>query len=436
MANKNDNYSVNIQLSNNMLNLVLLLLVFFLIDLYAFRLLFRWHKQRRPTARGKRVYWLLSVVVYLLILISNLYGQGNVDPFIRNLIIGYSGMLFFTKIVTIPFLLIDDVLGFVVWSWRKISGSNEKKKIISDPAQGITRSEFISRLAILTAGIPFLSLGYGMLNGAYNYQVRNVRLRFPNLPKAFHGIKIVQLSDIHSGSFGNKSAVESGIQLVLDQKPDYIFFTGDLVNNQTKEVEPWITTFSKLKAPGGVFSILGNHDYGDYFSWPDEAAKKENLNAMHEAHAKIGWRLLRNESVTLERDGDKIGLIGVENWGARGRFSQYGNLKKAAANSRENPFNILLSHDPSHFEAEVQQKKPEIDLTLSGHTHGMQFGVEIPGYIKWSPASWIYPYWAGLYSFGKQHLYVNRGFGFIGYPGRVGILPEITVITLETEATA
>jgi len=291
-------------------------------------------------------------------------------------------------------------------------------------------------MAVVTAGLPFLSMGYGMIKGAYNYQVRNIRLKFPNLPSAFHGTRIVQLSDIHSGSFADRSAVERGIQLVIDQKPDYIFFTGDLVNNSTAEVLPWMKVFSQLQAPGGTYSILGNHDYGDYNTWPTDEAKKQNLTQMHQAHAAMGWRLLLNEGTILEKDGQTIGLLGVENWGARGRFSQYGQLDKAVAEIEAQPFNILLSHDPTHFEMEVQGKQPQIDLTLSGHTHGMQFGVEIPGYIKWSPASWIYPFWAGLYRFGKQYLYVNRGFGFIGYPGRVGILPEITVITIEKEGLA
>lgn len=418
-----------------MLNLLLLLFVFFGIDVYAFRLLFRWKKFKKPALVLVRSYWAAAILVYVLIITLNIYGFSKADPGLRNLAVGYSGLLFFTKLVTLPFLLIDDVLGFFHWLWRKITGKTEQKRIISDPKRGISRSEFISRMAVVMAGLPFLSMGYGMLHGAYNYQVRNIRLKFPNLPKAFHGTRIVQLSDIHSGSFADRTAVEKGIQLVLDQNPDYIFFTGDLVNNSTAEVLPWMKAFSKLQAPGGTYSIMGNHDYGDYNNWPNEEAKKQNLIQMHQAHAAMGWRLLLNEGTLLEKDGQTIGLLGVENWGARGRFSQYGQLEKAAAEIENQPFTMLLSHDPTHFEMEVQGKKP-IDLTFSGHTHGMQFGVEIPGFIKWSPASWIYPYWAGLYSFGKQHLYVNRGFGFLGYPGRVGILPEITVITLESEGVA
>ncbi len=419
-----------------MLNLFVLLAVFFGIDLYAFRLLYRWKRFQKPSKTIVRSYWAAAVLVYMLVIILNLYGFEKAEPGFRNIAVGYSGLLFFTKLATLPFLLIDDVMGFFYWIWTKISGKTEKTRIVSDPSRNISRSEFMTRVAVVAAGLPFLSMGFGMLYGAYNYQVRNIRLRFPNLPKAFHGSRIVQLSDIHSGSFANRDAVARGIELVLDQKPDFIFFTGDLVNNRTEEVFPWMKEFARLQAPGGTYSILGNHDYGDYTVWPSETDKKRNLTQMHQVHAAMGWRLLLNEATLLEKDGETIGLLGVENWGARGRFSQYGDLKKATSEISGQPFNILLSHDPSHFEAEVQQRRPDIDLTLSGHTHGMQFGVEIPGYIKWSPASWIYPYWAGLYSFGKQHLYVNRGFGFIGYPGRVGIMPEITVITLEREALA
>lgn len=417
-------------------NFIFLLLFFFAVDIYAFRLLYRWKRYKKPAKSVVRVYWAAAILVYVLVIFLNLYGFNQADPGLRNLAVGYSGLLFFTKLVTLPFLLIDDVLGFFHWLWRKITGKTEKTRIVTDPSRGISRSEFISRMAVVAAGLPFLSMGYGMLSGAYNYQVRKIKLRFPNLPKAFHGTRIVQLSDIHAGSFADRAAVERGIQLVVEQQPDYIFFTGDLVNNSTAEVLPWMKAFSQIQAPGGTYSILGNHDYGDYNQWPNEEAKKQNLIQMHQAHAAMGWRLLLNEGALLEKDGQTIGLLGIENWGARGRFSQYGDLNKAIADIAGQPFNILLSHDPTHFEMEVQGKQPQIDLTLSGHTHGMQFGVEIPGYIKWSPASWIYPYWAGLYSFGKQHLYVNRGFGFIGYPGRVGILPEITVITLESDALA
>jgi predicted MPP superfamily phosphohydrolase len=242
-------------------------------------------------------------------------------------------------------------------------------------------------------------------------------------------LKIVHISDVHSGSFTDKKAVLKGVQKILDQKPDLIFFTGDLVNNTADEMETYIDVFNKLRAPMGVYSVLGNHDYGDYISWDNEESKAANLERLKQIHHELGWRLLMNEHVVIEKNGEKIALLGVENWSAKARFPKYGNMKKAHAGAEEYPFKILLSHDPSHWDAEVLKKYSDIDLMLSGHTHGMQFGVELPGF-KWSPVQYVYRQWAGLYEQGAQKLYINRGYGFIGYPGRVGILPEITVLEL------
>jgi hypothetical protein len=246
---------------------------------------------------------------------------------------------------------------------------------------------------------------------------------------AFRGLRIVQLSDIHSGSFTDPDAVHKGIQKVLDLKPDLILFTGDLVNNEASEMKNYSDMFATLKAPMGVFSTLGNHDYGDYVQWPSAAAKKQNLEMLKQVHAGMGWRLMMNEHVMLERGGEQIALIGIENWSAKARFPKYGDLPAAYAGAGAAPFKILMSHDPSHWDAQVVPQFPDIDLMLAGHTHGMQFGVELP-WLKWSPVQYVYKQWAGLYQQGKQKLYVNRGFGFIGYPGRVGILPEITLIEL------
>lgn len=427
--------SYSIYTSNVMRSVLLVFIILgisLLIDLYVYRILHRWRKHKSPSRVRTRTYWVLNGIAYLMVFGLNIYGYDFADPTVRNFIIGGFGLLFFTKVTLIPFLFIDDILGFFHWLFRKTGLlTQEVKPIDMQQSSGINRSEFISRAAILTAALPFLSLGYGMLKGAYNYQLRKVKLRFPNLPKAFHGTTIIQLSDIHVGSFSSYSAVQRGIDLVNAQNADYIFFTGDLVNNRTDEVNKWMGHLSQLKARKGIYSILGNHDYGDYSAWPDEESKLKNMQHMYEVHRKLGWRLLRNENELLEKNGAQIALIGVENWGKKGRFAQYGKLDSALLGTENSPFKILLSHDPSHFEDEVNERQPDIDLTLSGHTHGMQFGIEIPGYIKWSPSAWVYPYWAGLYKFGKQFLYVNRGFGFIGYPGRVGILPEVTLITLE-----
>jgi len=411
---------------------LIILTISLLIDLYAYRLIFRYRKHKKPPKISKQIFWTVNALSYVAVFSLNIYGYDLANPAARNFVIGGFGLLFFTKMAALPFLFIDDVLAFFHWLLRKTGLlTQEVAPIEITKSGGLSRSEFISRAAIFAAALPFLSLGYGMVKGAYNYQLRRVKLRFPNLPAAFHGTKIVQISDIHVGSFASYSAVQRGIDLVNAQNADYIFFTGDLVNSRTVEVNRWMGHLSQLRAKKGVFSILGNHDYGDYTQWPSEEEKAKNMQQMFDVHQKLGWRLLLNENELLEKDGEQISLVGVENWGKKGRFTQYGKLQQALEGTENVAFKILLSHDPSHFEEEVNQIRPDIDLTLSGHTHGMQFGIEIPGYIKWSPSSWIYPYWGGLYKFGKQFLYVNRGFGFIGYPGRVGILPEVTLFTLE-----
>jgi hypothetical protein len=267
-----------------------------------------------------------------------------------------------------------------------------------------------------------------MVKGKYKYQVRRVTIAFKYLPEAFHNFTITQVSDIHSGSFDDAHEVSRGVELANSQNSDIFFFTGDLVNNIADEMKPWMDTFSKFHAPYGKFSILGNHDYGDYMQWESKEAKIKNLERLKEIHKEIGFKLLLNEIAIIEKDGQQIALIGVENWGKRG-FTKYGNLNKALNGVDDNSFKILLSHDPSHWDAEVINHEKHIHLTLAGHTHGMQFGVEVPGF-KWSPVQYIYPEWAGLYEKNDKYIYVNRGFGFIGYPGRVGIYPEITVIKL------
>jgi predicted MPP superfamily phosphohydrolase len=283
-------------------------------------------------------------------------------------------------------------------------------------------------MGIVAGGGLFGSLLYGFSN-KYRYEVRRKKLSFTNLPPAFKGLKIIHISDIHSGSFTDKQAVSHGVDMILKEKPDLILFTGDLVNNLADEMEDYMDVFGRLNAPMGVFSTLGNHDYGDYVHWDSEEAKKANLERLKGVHKQLGWRLLMNEHVVLEKDNAQIALLGIENWSAKARFPKYGDLKKAYAGSEKYPFKILMSHDPSHWDAQVRPEFEDIDLMLSGHTHGMQFGVEIPG-LKWSPVQYLYKEWAGLYEQGRQKLYVNRGYGFIGYPGRVGILPEITVLEL------
>jgi uncharacterized protein len=347
---------------------------------------------------------------------------------VKKLYIALSVGLLVAKVLILVVMLGDDVRRFVMWVYYKVKpGANA----LPVDTSGITRSVFLSRFALLLGG----GIIVGFINGIsnrYRYQVKKIKMAFPNLPTAFNGLKIVQISDIHSGSFDNPDAVNKGVQMVLDLKPDIIFFTGDLVNNRSEEVGVYQKIFAQLKAPMGVYSILGNHDYGDYEVWPSLEDKARNLEVLKSIHAQMGWRLMMNEHIVFERGNDSIALVGIENWGAKAHFPKYGSMKNAYLGLLEKniPFKILLSHDPSHWDAEVRPQYKDIDLTLSGHTHGMQFGIEIP-WLKWSPIQYIYKEWAGLYKEGNQYLYVNRGFGFLGYQGRFGIMPEITLLELE-----
>lgn len=335
---------------------------------------------------------------------------------------------YFSKIFFVIILLIDDLVRVIRWLIQKFANIVQNKPL--SEGQPITRSEFMVKVALIVGSVPFFSMLYGILFGAHDYRVRRVKIAFKNLPASFDGLKIVQISDIHSGSFYNKAAVKKGIELIMKQKADIIFFTGDLVNTMATEVEEYIEVFDKISAPMGVYSILGNHDYGDYKHWDSEEDKKNNLRNLIKAHSRMGWNILLNENRILERNGEKIALLGVENWGAGKRWPKYGKLDKAYAGSEHIPFKLLLSHDPSHWDAQVRPDYKDINLMLSGHTHGFQFGVEVAG-IKWSPVQYVYKQWGGLYKEGEQYLYVNRGFGYIGFPGRVGMPPEVTVIELK-----
>lgn len=372
-------------------------------------------------------YWTISVsAVIILIILPYLQFQHQAKLF-KTTVFAIIAGLFFAKLIAAVFFLVDDVRRGIQWIAGKIFSSHAEGETLQS-GEKISRSVFLSWTGIIFGGGLFGSLIYGFGN-KYRYQVRRQQLAFENLPPAFKGFKIVQIADIHSGSFTDKKAVAKGVQKILNEKPDLILFVGDLVNNVADEMKDYMDVFDKVKAPYGVYSTLGNHDYGDYVHWDSPEEKKANLERLKQVHADLGWRLLMNEHVVLERGNDKIAIIGVENWSAKARFPKYGDLKKAHTGAEEYPFKILMSHDPSHWDAEVRKSYSDIDLMLAGHTHGMQFGVEIPGF-KWSPVQYMYKEWAGLYEEGKQKLYVNRGYGFIGYPGRVGILPEITVLEL------
>lgn len=373
------------------------------------------------------VYWGLSILALLLFILLPFLNLENYSKGLRTTVFAVVAGLFFAKFAAAIFLLVDDLRRGIQWIAGKLFFSNTEGEGMHD-GTGISRSNFLSWLGLAAGGSIFGSLVYGFSN-KYNYQVRTVALKFPNLPASFKGLRIIQISDVHSGSFNNKTAVLYGVQKILELKPDLILFTGDLVNNKADEMHPFTDVFSQLKAPLGVYSTLGNHDYGDYVDWGNRYEKTKNLERLKELQAQMGWRLLMNEHVLLERGGEKIALLGIENWSAKARFPKYGKLNDAHRGTEAIPFKILMSHDPSHWDAEVRAEYSDIDLTLSGHTHGMQFGVELP-WFRWSPVQYVYKQWAGLYEEGSQKLYVNRGYGFIGYPGRVGILPEITLLEL------
>ncbi|MBL7744219.1 MAG: metallophosphoesterase [Chitinophagaceae bacterium] len=373
------------------------------------------------------VYWTISVLAILVLLVLPYLHFQHQSKIVRTTVFAVIAGIFFAKVIASIFFLMDDIRRVVQWIAGKFFFSNTEGEELQ-AGEKISRSVFFSWVGMVAGGGLFGSLVWGFSN-KYRYQLKRIPLAFDNLPPSFKGLKIVQLSDIHSGSFTDKKAVLHGIEMIMKEKPDLILFTGDLVNNTADEMADYMDVFNKLDAPLGVYSTLGNHDYGDYVNWETAEEKNANLEKLKGIHKELGWRLLMNEHIVFEKGEDKIALIGVENWSAKARFPKYGDLKKAHEGAAQYPFKILMSHDPSHWDAEVRKYYSDIDLMLAGHTHGMQFGVEIPGF-KWSPVQYVYKQWAGLHEEGSQKLYVNRGYGFIGYPGRVGILPEITVFEL------
>ncbi|HEY8661005.1 MAG TPA: metallophosphoesterase [Hanamia sp.] len=373
------------------------------------------------------IYWIVSILAVIGFLVFVFTGPEFLPKKLRTYLFATVIGLFLAQSVAVLFFLIDDIRRLIQWGSWKFLSSNNAASLMNN--EGISRSVFLSWLGLAAGAILFGSFIYGYTN-KYNYRVKKVKLSFANLPESFIGLKIVHFSDVHSGSFMNKKAVIDGVEKIIAENADLIIFSGDLVNDRASEMKDYMHVFSKVKAPLGVYSTLGNHDYGDYVNWPHNGiTKAQNLINLVQVHKNLGWRLLINEHVKLEKNGEEIALIGIENWSNKARFPKHGDMKKAYAGTEKYPFKILISHDPSHWDAQVLTDYRDVDLTLSGHTHGMQFGVEIPGF-KWSPVQYVYKKWSGLYEEGKQKLYVNPGFGFIGYPGRVGILPEITVIEL------
>ena len=374
---------------------------------------------RRALAAG---YWLLTLGVWALA-----YWAGttrNVGHTVLKTYLMSLPLLFLAAklVMLLPFLGED----LVRLGRRAVAAAGAPSG--APGVSAIPRSEFLAKVALGLGAVPFVALLWGMVRGATDYQVRRVALKFPNLPPAFDGFKVLQISDLHTGSFNSTEPLQRAVRFINAQKADLILMTGDLVNNRATEVEPHIPALAGIQSELPIFSSLGNHDYGDYVRWPSPAAKQANLERLMQNHAEIGWTLMNDTSHTIERGGDKIAILGVQNWSSHPNFPRHGNLPRAHAASGDAPFKILLSHDPSHWEAQVLDY-PDIDLTLSGHTHGMQFGLNLPG-LKWSPVQYSYKQWAGLYEQGRQKLYVNVGLGYLGYPGRVGFLPEITVFEL------
>ena len=407
----------------------IIIVIMLLLDLYIFQVI----KALTSEASGKTrtiiyfVYWALSFSAVAFLILLPYFNSDSWPKTLRNYLFATFAGLFIAKLLAAIFFVLDDARRAITWVLSKIFPETNTETN-TNTAWNLSRSAFLSWLGIGVGGGFLTTFIYGFSN-KYNYQLKRIQLAYNNLPAGFKGLKIVQISDIHSGSFGDKKAVQRGVDMALQQNADIILFTGDLVNDQSPEMHNYMDVFDKLKAPMGVFSTFGNHDYGDYVSWDSPEAKRQNLENLKKIHKQLGWRLLMNEHVVLERNGDKIALLGIENWSALARFPKYGRMDLAYAGTEKYPFKILMSHDPTHWDAEVRPKYADVDLMLAGHTHGMQFGLETP-FFKWSPVQWVYKQWAGLYEEGKQKLYVNRGYGFIGYPGRVGILPEVTVIEL------
>ena len=402
-----------------MIKWLIFVAIYAIVDFYAFQAI-------KTITKNNGIHY-LHVLISIVVVGNFIYqftqaSDGRVLSPEKSYAFGFLLTLLALKIVVVPIMFSEDVFRGIVGIYNKMFSSNDTFYLPS-------RRKFVSQIALGIAAIPFTSLLYGMYRGKYNFKVLKYTLHFEDLPEAFDGYKITQISDIHSGSFDNKEKVSYAVDLINEQQSDTILFTGDMVNNKATEMLPWKDTFNKLKANDGIYSVLGNHDYGDYVDWDSAEEKQQNLEDLISIQKEMGFDLMLNESRFIEKNGQRIAIVGVENWGKG--FKQKGDLKKASEMVDANDFKILMSHDPSHWEYQVIDDDYHYHLTLSGHTHGMQFGIEIPGWIKWSPVKWRYKYWAGIYEQKKQLINVNRGFGVLAFPGRVGIWPEITVIELK-----
>ena len=392
------------------------------LDVYAFSAVKSWLSPYAPRTRrtAYTIYWALALAAIVLILLNAFELTTDWPRGLRTYANAAVFILYLSKFVVSLFLLGDELRRGITWVINKVSPVTERDT---------GRSRFLSKAALVAGGVPLVTLTYGMVRNAYRYRRFAVDVPIQDLPPGLEGLKIVQISDIHSGSWTRSTPLHDAVDMVNREEGDIVVFTGDLVNNRSEEMLPYIDIFKQIRGKHGVYSILGNHDYGDYVDWPSDAAKAANMEQLYDIHTRLGWDLLRDEHRKLDINGHRLALIGIENWSAILRFPKYGHLDVAAAGTDDCDCKVLLSHDPTSWDALIRPEYADIDLTLSGHTHGFQFGIEIPGF-RWSPSQYIYEQWAGLYRQGKQTLYVNRGLGFLGYPGRVGILPEVTVLTL------
>ncbi|MCB0630738.1 MAG: metallophosphoesterase [Saprospiraceae bacterium] len=406
------------------MRLLILLAVLLGIDLYVFQairfLASDWSATTRSVVFG--LYWTIPIILIGTLVMVSSGQQIDWNKPLFNFLRAFLFIAYLSKFVIGAVLLIDDVRRLLFTGYQSIAGTGT--------AGNISRSRFLTQFGVLLGSIPFVSLTYGIIRNPYRYKLFAKKINIPNLPEALKGLKIIQISDIHSGSFTLKEPIKRAIEMINEQQPDLVFFTGDLVNNEAREMEPFIDVFDKIEARHGVYSVLGNHDYGDYVRWDSLEAKHHNMQRLFATHRQLGWDLLRNEHRLLDINGHQVAVLGVENYSAHPRFPKYGDLTAAYQGAEHASLKLLLSHDPTHWEDQVIKDFQDVAITFSGHTHGMQFGVEIPGWFKWSPIQYIYKQWAGLYQRQDQYLYVNRGFGFLGYPGRVGILPEITMLEL------
>lgn len=432
-------------MSQNLKFLIILSTIFLAIDFYTWQgvklLTQGWSDKGKLIL--KLVYWGYTGL-NLLFFMSWRMGWLQFPHLVLRMVTAIFGMLLFAKLFWCVFLLMDDLIRLGKWVGSLFQGAPENVLDSGvEKSKGISRLRFLSYLGFGVGSTFFGTSLYGIARGAHNYKVRKRDLFIIGLPESFEGLKLVQISDIHTGSFWDRKAVSRGIDMIANLKADMVFFTGDLVNDLAEELHGWKELYSKIKAPLGVYSILGNHDYGDYHPWPDHTSNKppqadkshmspmqlKNLEKLKESHAEIGWDLLLDEHRIIEKNGHQIAVLGVENWSSKARFPKYGNLKSAYAGAEHIPVKLLLSHDPSHWREEVVNQYSDIKATFSGHTHGMQFGIDSKFY-RWSPVKYMYPQWIDLYTENEQHLYVNRGFGYLGFPGRMGVYPEITLFTL------